>query len=59
LLKGLVYNAVERTLCYIGKGSYSTDILMDGVIDDLKIFSRALDQEEIVNEMNVIRPWLN
>jgi len=59
LLKGVVYNAVQRNLNYIGKGSYSTDIPMNGVIDELKIFSRGLNQEEIVNEMNVIRLLLN
>ncbi len=59
LLKGIFYNAVQRNLPYIGKSSSSNDPLLNGVIDDLKIFSRALAQEEIVNEMIVIRPLLN
>jgi len=32
---------------------------MNAVINELKIFSRGLNQEEIVNEMNVIRSLLN
>jgi len=59
LPKGIAYNKVQRNSAFIGKGTYFTDILLNGVIDDLKIFTRALNQEEIVNEMNVIRPWLD
>jgi len=58
-LKGIVYNAVQRNLTYIGRGLFPLDSLLNGVIDDLKIFSRGLNQEEIVNEMNVVRPLLN
>jgi len=43
LLKGIAYNAVQRNSAYIGKTTISTDPLMSGVIDDFKIFSRALN----------------
>ncbi len=43
---------------YIGKAT-NMDDLLNAVIDDLKIFSKGLDQTEILNEMNVKRPLLN
>ncbi len=53
------YKKVVRTNCYIGKANHPDRPLLDAHLDDLKIFSRALDQTEIQKEMNIRRPLLN
>ena len=55
-LKGLSYKNVHRTFCYIGKSTVPGDSLLNAVIDDLKIFRRGSNHEEIVYEMNR-RSW--
>jgi hypothetical protein len=39
--------------------SCATDPYLNGELDDLKLFKRALAQTEINNEMNIKRPLLN
>ena len=43
-----------RVLNYVGRGdNYPTQPDIDAIIDELKIFNRALSQQEIQNEMNI------
>ena len=43
-----------RILNYIGRGdNYPTQPDLNGTIDELKIFNRALSQQEIQFEMNI------
>ena len=47
------YRKVVRTNNFIGWNNWlNTDEQYHGLIDDLKIFDRALDQTEIATEMN-------
>ena len=48
-----------RTKCYVGKSNWAADGILDAHLDDLKIFSRVLDQEEIEREKDIRRPFLN
>lgn len=43
---------VVRINCFIGKSNWNTDELADANFDEMKIFDRALSQQEIINEMN-------
>ena len=43
---------VTRTLNYIGKSNWNRDRQVSQKLDDLKIFNRALDEKEILIEMN-------
>jgi len=45
--------------CYVGKSMWDQESLWHGHLDDLKIFSRVLEQDEIEREMNILRPLLN
>lgn len=42
------YRATNRTLCGVGKSAYSNNPLFSGVIDEFKIFDRALKAQEIM-----------
>ena len=42
-----------RTKCYVGKGLDGAVGLLDAHLDDLKIFNRALEQEEIKREKDI------
>jgi len=44
--------------CYVGKSNWG-NLFWHGHLDDLKIFSRVLEQDEIEREMNILRPLLN
>jgi hypothetical protein len=55
ILKGITYRKIQRSECYIGRINPSYNIYHEfwqGVIDELKIFSRGLSQQEIAYEMN-------
>ncbi|MCX8131107.1 MAG: GH-E family nuclease [Clostridia bacterium] len=39
--------AVTRTLCYIGKSNWNMDTLFKGAMDELKIYNKALTEEEV------------
>ena len=53
------YNKVVRMNCYDGRSALANDALLDGHLDDLKIYSRVLQAEEIQREMNIQRTFLN
>ena len=55
--KGIEYRKIQRSACYIGRlnPGWSNVRAFQGVIDDLKIFSRGLSQAEIVHEMNRLK----
>ena len=42
---------ITRTKNYIGKSNWEGDEMVDGKIDELKIFNRALNASEILNQM--------
>lgn len=42
------YRTTNRTLCGVGKSAYNTNPLFSGVIDEFKIFDRALNAQEIM-----------
>ena len=44
--------SVTRLNNYIGKSNWKNDQNADGKVDELKIFNRALNEREILNEMN-------
>ena len=41
-----------RTKCYVGRSNWGSDGLAYANLDEIKIFNRALSQQEIINEMN-------
>ena len=52
------YRKVVRTNNFIGWNNWlNTDQQYHGLIDELKIFDRALDQTEIATEMNKADPY--
>ena len=52
------YRKVVRTKNFIGWNSWLiSDKQYHGLIDDLKVFDRALDQTEIATEMNKADPY--
>ena len=50
------YRKVVRTNNFIGGNNWQMQ-QYDGLIDDLKIFDRALGQTEIATEMNKADPY--
>ena len=48
------FNNVTTRFNFVGRGdNYPNQPNLNGVIDDLKIFNRALSQQEIQFEMNI------
>lgn len=45
---------VNRTLSFIGKSNWPSDTNSNAVFDDIKIYNRALSQDEIKTDMNFI-----
>jgi hypothetical protein len=43
--------SISRTKCYVGKSNWGNNALFDGKIADLRIYNRALTQEEIQMDM--------
>lgn len=46
---------LTRTFCYIGKSNWASDSLANAYFDDIKIYNRALSQNEILVDMYGVR----
>ena len=49
----MTYNNIERTRCFVGKSNWDGDPYLNGCVDELKIFDQALNQKDIITEMNI------
>ena len=52
ILKDRIYRSVERSHIYLGKSDSTGSPCFYGFLDDVKLFSRALSNQEILDEFN-------
>ena len=49
--KNIIPRNITRSKNYIGKDNWGANVMTDGKIDELKIFNRALNKNEILQQM--------